>query len=778
MRLFIAEKPSVAKAIATELGIEKRGEGYFQCKNNVVVTNCYGHILELQEPDYYLGPDVPLTKKGKKIWRLEDLPIIPQKWVKKPKADAKKQLRIIGDLLKKASDVVNAGDPDHEGQLLVDEVIEHHKYRGPVLRYWQSAMDPTSVRRALAKLESNKKYETWGTAAQCRSCADWLIGMNLTRCLSIIHQSTISAGRVQSTTLRLIVDRDLAIKNFKSKKYFTVEGTFKSNAGSYRGIWQIPDELKDPDGYLTDQQKLKATLAAMKAQPQGEIISYSQQIRNEAPKLLYTLTDLQVECSRRFGYSANKTLETAQKLYEEYKLTSYPRTSCPHLPCTQKTDVGQILNHLKETFPQWSEILKSAKADRPSKIWNDKKVAEEAHTGLTPTLQKITAQEFAKLPEDCRKVYELIARRYAASFLPDHSYFETQIETVLAGGELFKTTGKKEISPGWKVLYAGEDDKKKNSNSEDEDEEIMQDLPILQKGIAVSLSGTEIKTRNTKPPRPFTEGTLVKAMEEIARYIDDPGEKKLLKETSGIGTAATRAAIIERLKNVGYIRVIKGKIQSTEFGQQAVKLIPQRLQSASLTARAEDELKLIQNREGNPDLYQKEIVKLVRELLKEASMTESENPNIAECPKCKGRVYRNESKFRKDEHYWRCSECGQIFQDDNGKIGPARVTEKCPCCGKPVYRYESKYKKGEFYWYCSSCKQTFTDNNGKIGDKQEKKEKKFEETKCPNCGKTARRFANKSDPDKYHWYCFDCQSSFADDSGKIGEKLGGTEKKE
>ena len=199
-------------------------------------------------------------------------------------------------------------------------------------------------------------------------------------------------------------------------------------------------------------------------------------------------------------------------------------------------------------------------------------------------------------------------------------------------------------------------------------------------------------------------------------------------------------------------------------------MIPQKLQSASLTAQAEDELKKIQLGEGEPKLYEMEVINLVKDLLKEASMVESMNENIVECPKCKGKLYRNESKFKKGEFYWRCAKCNANFDDDKGKVGAEKIQVKCPNCGKPIYRYESKFKKGEFSWYCSSCKTRYLDDNGKLGAKETKKESNLPEATCPECSGTAKRYQNKGNPEKYHWYCAKCKNNFADEDGKIGEK--------
>ncbi len=768
MRLFIAEKPSVAKAIAAELGVEQRCDGYYKCRGNVWVTNCFGHLLELEDPDFYLPEDVPLNNKGKKMWRTQDLPIVPRQWKKKPRHDARRQLKLIGELLKQASEVVNAGDPDREGQILVDEVLNRFKWEGTTLRYWQSAMDSKSVQRALAKLEPNSKYEPWGLAAEARSHADWLIGMNISRALTLRHhaKSVISAGRVQSTTLRLIVDRDNAIANFKSKKFYELTGEFKAGTAVYKGKWQIPSELKDPDDYLTDAQAVKNAIARMKAAPAGRITSYEQKLKSEKPKLLYTLTDLQVECSRKFGFSANKTLSIAQELYETHKLTSYPRTSCPYLPASQQGDVEPILAHVAKTFPQWQSLLHTADPKRRSALWNDAKVNEEAHTGLAPTLQEISPEKFAGISQECRQVYELICKRYAAAFMPDCTFNETEIITQLDCGDVFVSKGRQVIESGWKKLYSSD-------KPEDQGEEEPQNLPVLHKDQFSNLSGITAVSKNTQPPKPFTEGTLVKAMEEVAKYVTDPQEKKLLKETSGIGTAATRAGIIDRLKHVGYVKLSRSKLISTEFGRQVIEVIPKKLQSASLTADAEEELKNIQKGTGSASNFETETVRLVKAMLEETMMAEEikSADHVEKCPKCGGNLYRNESKFKKGQFYWHCGGCKANFDDDSGRIGAERLSADCPSCGKKMSRIKSKFKD-EFIWWCGGCKSSYKDDNGKVGTKIEKSGSSYPAEKCPVCGKTAKRYPNKSDPSRFHWYCPDCKSSFFDDDGRIGKKFG------
>lgn len=771
MRLFIAEKPSIASCIAQELGIIKRCQGYIECKNNVRVTNCYGHMMELAGPDYYLPDSVPLGKNKRKVWREQDLPILPLKWQKLIKKDCAAQMKVIKEQLKNADEVVNAGDPDREGQLLIDEVLEYFAYKGKVLRYWQSAMDRVSVQRALQALVPNEKFYSWGVAAEARSRADWLIGMNMTRLATLVRRSAgvLSIGRVQTPVLRLIADRDLAIENFKPQTFYNLIAEFSCDSGAaYKGKWLVPEILCTADGYLLQRAAAEETAKNIIGQ-KAVVTAYEQTLKHQSPDLPFTLTDLQVACSAAFDFAAQKTLNIAQQLYEEFKLTSYPRSSCSYLPESQKADVPTILANLKLAFPDVADIIDKADPNRQSKIWNDAKVGEEAHTGIIPTLHAVSAEECKKLPDECRKVYELIAKRYIANFLPDYSYYQITAETQCESGDKFKTTAKNVINRGWKVF---------SMKKEDEEKEELR-LPPLQKGKEVTVTNTDIQTGTTKPPAAFTEGSIIQAMENIAKYVDDPEEKKLLKEGDGIGTAATRAGIIDKLKERKFIEVKKKKLVSTELGRSFLQIVPPHLQSPSLTAQAERELKKIQAGSESIDNFIQAQTTALHASMQELKTVNSQHASAAEkCPACGAVIIRYASKFKKGEFYWHCSnqQCGKNYRDANGKPGAeiiknTRTQQTCPCCGKKAARYPSKKAPGTYFWWCPDCKSSFTDNDGELGSKIEFTNERKSVT-CPNCGKTAYRYANKTDQHKFHWFCPSCKQNFADNNGAIDKKLG------
>ena len=422
MRLFIAEKPSVAKAIAGELGATGKGDGFIECGTDKV-TWCFGHMLEQADPDEYTPDDVPRGQSGKKVWRVDELPIIPESWILKPKDDAKKQLAVIGKLLKEAKEIVNAGDPDREGQLLVDEVLEHFRNSKPVRRFWVSAQDSVSVKRGLAALKENTTYAGWADAARGRQRADWLIGMNLSRAYTLRAQrggsrALLTVGRVQTPTLALVVARDREIEAFKAVPYHTIRAVVQHAGGSFAAAWKAKEDQAglDSEGRLVDTAVADALVAAVKGQP-GTIAAYKQEAKKQNQPLAFALSDITALASAKFGYSAEDVLNTCQALYETHKLTSYPRTDCAYLPESQHADAPRVLEAVKHVNPELAGLVDAADPRIKSKTWDDSKIT--AHHGIVPTMQKGSK---AGLSERERNIYELIVRAYLAQFYPLHDF--------------------------------------------------------------------------------------------------------------------------------------------------------------------------------------------------------------------------------------------------------------------------------------------------------------------------------------------------------------------
>ena len=601
MKLWIAEKPSVAKAICSELGIIKKGTGFTVCTGDNTVTWCFGHLLGQAEPDAYTSEDIPLTKKGKKIWRIEDLPIFPTQWKLLVKNDkgVKAQIKTIKTLLTKADSIVNCGDPDREGQLLVDEILEFYGNRKPVQRFWVSAQDPASIRKGLKSLQPNSKFSGMKLAALGRSRADWLLGMNLTRALTLAYSTKeqrrlIAVGRVQTPTLALVAERDAAVRNFKPIPFFVIKAYLTEQGKSFTALWKPSDNQKglDSEGRLIDLSEAKRLLAEF-CQEKTALVAKAETVQKKTvqPKA-YSLADIQLEASNRFGFTAQETLDTCQSLYEVHKIASYPRSDCQFLPESQHCDALAVLTSIGKTCPTLLGIVSKADPAIKSPTWNDKKIS--AHHGIIPTRQEA---DWEKLNDKEKKIYELIARRYVAQFYPEHRYDASSIKLKIREQE-FSATGKRVTVQGWKTVYRGFEEQ--SGTDADKDGQI---LPAVSENQKVAIQKVDMNQEKTKAPAYFTEGTLIAAMEKIYTVVDNPEHKKLLKEGDGIGTPATRAAIITELKNKGYLEVKGKKIHATEVGVSLLKLVPSLVKNPVLTAVFERKLKEVEEGKAQLDSF-------------------------------------------------------------------------------------------------------------------------------------------------------------------------------
>lgn len=673
-RLYVAEKPSVARAIAQELGIVKRAAGYIEVKGGDTVSWCLGHLLELCKPDVYQGDEVPTGRTGHKIWRERDLPIIPDTWRYEVREGAKAQYQLLGKLLKKAKEVVNAGDPDREGQLLVDEVLREQGYQGPVLRYWASAADPKSVKQALGALQDNQAYQGMSKAALCRARADWLIGMNGTRAYTLKARreglgALLSLGRVQTPTLALVNQRDEERRTFKAQRYFKIglklnkdEVSFKAlrvaqsqgqSAAQQDGLSGEPNEA--PGGDMTEGQALgsesaseqdnaateskltdanqaaviTAKLRALVAKGvQAEIIECTESEVSEAAPLGYDLAALQDHCDKLLGLTAAQTLEIAQALYEKYRLTSYPRTESRYLPQSQYEDSGEILEALQEAFKESSQALSSGisaaqagfKSVRMPKIFNDEKVS--AHHAIVPTSFTVSVPELSATE---RGVYLLIVGRYLEQFLPVKRKAKSTALLQL-GEETFKASGEVLLDPGFSavtqaverelgklgVLTKGKSQSSAKGSVRSSDKAA---LPKLIKGESVAVDAVECVSALTKPPAAYTEGSLILAMQNVYRSVSDEEYRKLLKDGEGIGTAATRANIIAELKRKGYMQAKKRELSVTELGQELLARVPEICRDPVLTAQLERQLNEVELGTRSAESFERDQERFVRELV-------------------------------------------------------------------------------------------------------------------------------------------------------------------
>lgn len=606
MRLFIAEKPSVANAIAAELGVIKKHRGYTECKNNTCVTHCFGHMLELAAPDFYLPDDIPKNKNGTKKWRVEDLPILPAEFALLEKKDSADQLAVINKLIKKAATVVNAGDIDREGQNLVDELLQKANYRGEVLRYWASAITPAAINSAIANLEPNEKYFPMGEAARARSIADWLIGMNASRAYTLRTDRggtpmLVAIGRVQTPVLNLIAQRDRNIETFAPKDFFNLLVNAELDGLAISASWKPKNDQAglDEEGRLIDvgtAEELASSIGTSAVVTKAETSPKTQ-----AHPQCWALGALTTEASKQYGMTAQQVLDTAQALYETHKITTYPRSDCGYLPVDQHAFAADILAALN-TCEHFQKHIAKTDPKRKSATFNDKKVT--AHHGIVPTGTK---PELAKLNLLERQLFDLICLRYIAQFLPAHHYDQTKLELDV-GGEIFECKGNIVTELGWKAT--GERGSKETL------------LPALTVGQAIGVD-VQLTTAKTKAPSRFTEGSIMQAMENIDKFVPDSAHKKLLREGDGIGTPATRANILVQLKARGYIETVgtgkKEYLQSSASGRAVVDMLPEQLKSPTLTALLERQFKKIETGELSVDAFLLQQADMIKKIVTAAN---------------------------------------------------------------------------------------------------------------------------------------------------------------
>ncbi|EBM5962852.1 DNA topoisomerase III [Salmonella enterica] len=666
MRVFIAEKPSVAKAIAAVLGATNKKDGYIECGSDYI-TWCFGHMYEQAEPDEYTPDNIPRNESGKKIWREEDLPIIPDKWIIRPREDAEKQLKTITHLIERADTIINAGDPDREGQLLVDEILDEVGCKKPVLRYWCNAYDTVSVTRALNALESNDKYVNWGRAALARGRVDWLVGMNFSRGFTLKaarggSRVLLTVGRVQTPTLALVVARDLEIENFKPVPYHNIRAVIKHGDSAFVAAWKASEDQAglDSEGRLVDTKEADRLVSEL-TNSEGKVVEYKQEPKKQNQPKSYSLSDLVAQASSSYGYTAEQVLATCQSLYETHKLTSYPRSDCSYLPESQHSDAPEIFKSLKKTYPDIAVLIDNADPKIKSKTFDDSKVT--AHHGIIPTqhtgdVNKLSAME--------KNIYDLIVRAYLAQFYPAHEFKATTIVLDIKG-ETFAAGGKVVTKNGWKDIYTAAEEE------DDGEKEAEQKLPVMKNGDSVLCAQAKRMDAKTKAPRRFNDGTLNTAMVNIHKYVDDPAQKKLLREGDGIGTEATRATIVAELKKRGFI-TNKGKdIISTPLGRGLIQILPDLVKSPVMTAINERMLLEIAQGKRDVDSFVKMQEKFVRDqvqIINTGSIKVAGGVQISDKYKCKvcGKgLIRRASK--KSGHFWSCSgypTCKESYPDIKG----------------------------------------------------------------------------------------------------------------
>ncbi|MFC5469332.1 DNA topoisomerase 3 [Cohnella suwonensis] len=616
--LVIAEKPDMGRNIASVIEPKAQNRRSYLEGENYIITWAIGHLIGLAEPDLY-------DEKYKK-WRFGDLPIIPDQFKLLPNPNTKDQLKVIEELAARSGELVNACDAGREGQHIFSLIVRHLSLKQPVKRLWISDLTAETIRKGFDQLKDNTEYDNLTQAARARSEADWLIGMNGSRAFTTKHNELLSVGRVQTPVLALIYDRQKQIEAFDSLKFYDITGIFaQGDAAPYKGIWQ-GDRLTDPE---------KAEAIANKVRGKtGAIASYEVKDTKEYPFKLYDLTLLQREANGKFSFSAKKTLDVAQALYEKHKVISYPRTNSNYVNEQNIPEMHKILDAMRSS-PDYGDFVQGANKRfvhvNNKNVCNPAKV--EDHHAIMPTMKKPQG-----LSPDERKLYDLIAKRFLSHFYPAAEY---KVHTVLTEveKETFKTTVKQLLSLGWKVIYAADAPSSKPSSSgsskdggkdkEDgagsaEDETLETDAHFeIDPAGSVVCSDVEVKEKETQPPKHYTEGTLLKAMESAGKQIEDEELRDAMKD-SGLGTPATRAATIERLKNVGYVDMQGKKIMITPKGRTAIELIRgagvELLTSPEMTGQWERRLTEISRGQASADTFMGNVKRFTRLIIDKVSV--------------------------------------------------------------------------------------------------------------------------------------------------------------
>lgn len=637
MRLFLCEKPSQGRDIAKVLGATRRDEGCL-IGPEATVTWCIGHLLETAPPEAY-GAQY-------KSWSLDHLPIIPTQWQVEVKPKTAAQFKIIKHLLSEATTVVIATDADREGEMIARELLELCKYQGPIQRLWLSALNEASIRKALSSLKSGQETFPLYQSALARSRADWLIGMNLSRLFTLLgrqagYDGVLSVGRVQTPTLRLVVDRDRAIASFVSVPYWDVDVHLSVMGQPFIASWLPPSSGRDEAGRCLQQAVARQAAQAISHGKTAAVLSLQTEHSREPPPLPFDLSTLQEVCSRKLGLGVQETLNIAQALYETHKATTYPRSDCRYLPESMFNEVPAVLDALLKTDPALQTAFGRLDQSQHSRVWNDTKVS--AHHAIIPTTEPAN---LARMSEQERQVYELIRSHYLAQFLSHHEFDRTEVELECAG-ERLTAVGKQILVQGWKSLLS--------DNTElDEPRQKSQVLPALQQGTQCTVEDVELKSLRTAAPKPLTEGDLIKAMKNVAKLVNDPRLKQKLRDTTGIGTEATRAGIIKGLIDRGYVLKEKRALTATAAAHTLIEAVPAAVADPGMTAIWEQALDEIEVGRLTLDAFVAKQADWIAQLVARCGSLTLAMPVEAgpDCPICSAPMLRRKGT---SGPFWSCS---------------------------------------------------------------------------------------------------------------------------
>ncbi len=661
--LLIAEKPSVAQDLARVLpGPFKKGEGFLEGPEHVV-SYAVGHLVQLAEPEAY-DPKY-------KSWRMSDLPIVPSKFKLIVRDErSRKQMSVVTKQLGREDidEVVNACDAGREGELIFAYLFEKAKAKKPVKRLWLNSMTTAAMKQALASLRPAEEFALLEQAARSRSEADWIVGMNATRAATIRLRSSfdgaVSLGRVQTPTLAIVARREEEIKAFKPEPYWLVDASFATveplpgeSAGaarSYLGHYQAPagspGNTKGPR--IGTEEEAQAIVGACQGRA-GTITKLEKKEQREKAPMLYDLTTLQREANNRYGFSAKRTLAAAQRLYEEHKALTYPRTNSRYLTTDMVDEIkpiAELVGHQRE-YTKGAEYVIGLDVLPLGRVVNDEKVSD--HHAIIPTRSEHPVE---KMSSDDRRIYDMAVRRFLAVFHPEAVFENTRVETTVAGadaaagaGHVFRTRGKLLLEPGWRGVYDEVAADAKDAERGDDEEAAEQTLPRLIESEPVTTKEIASARKETKPPRRYSDASLLGAMETAGKLVDDDELRETMKD-SGIGTPATRAAIIERLITVGYVERDGRALVATEKGLNVIRLLNEHaLTSPGLTGSWEQRLGKIERGEDSREQFMKDIAGFAEETVHELDETLKDvripRARLGPCPVCGHEIVENRKGF-------------------------------------------------------------------------------------------------------------------------------------
>ena len=631
--LVLAEKPSVARDIARVLGCKQKGDGCI-IGPNYIITWALGHLVTLADPDAY--------DDRYKAWRLEDLPMLPDKMKLVTIKQTAKQYRAVSALMKRddVDKLVIATDAGREGELVARWIMMKAHCKKPAYRLWISSQTDKAIKEGFQNLRPAKEYDNLYHSAQARAEADWLVGLNTTRALTCKYNAQLSAGRVQTPTLALIVKREEEILAFQPKDYYSLQAVFKGFNATFRD--------KKNNTRFSDRAFVEKIAEATKNK-KGNVVKVEKTSKKTPPPAAYDLTELQRDANKKYGYSAKQTLSLMQSLYEYHKVLTYPRTDSRYITDDIVATIPERLRAMA-VGPYQSAAMKLARSPVQTKyIVNNAKVTD--HHAIIPTEQ---SPNLAKLSFEERNIYDLVVKRFLAVLSAPMEYDEVKLQ-IDVGDNSFYAKGKTVKSAGWKEFYGMTDDE------EDEDtENRSQDLPEIRQGAQLDVLNTKIISGKTRPPARYTEATLLSAMENPVGQIEDKNLKKVIATTSGLGTPATRADIIEKLFDNFSIERVGKEIHPTAKGKQLIKIVPADLKSAELTAKWEQELQNISQGKANMKKFIGEMRDYSTSLVSMVIGSDAQ--------------YTHDNMTKE-----KCPVCGKYLLDVNGKKGKMLICQDREC---------------------------------------------------------------------------------------------------